>query len=123
MNADYRQAILDGAVDVVREDGEIVAVVVTRDRGDHLLLENIAVAPSRQGGGFGAQILDWAETRTRALGHDEVRLYTHEKMVENVAFYLRHGFEITGIADEDEFRRIHFRKVCRRDTDQIRRAP
>lgn len=112
MNADYERAIEDGDVYLVREGGELVALVVTREEGDHLLVENIAVAPGWQGRGIGTGILAWAEATATSLRYDEVRLYTHETMVENIAFYRRHGFEITRVAAEDEFRRVHLRKVC-----------
>ncbi|QMW65315.1 GNAT family N-acetyltransferase [Mumia sp. ZJ1417] len=112
MNADYARDIEDGDVHVVREAGELVAVVVTRGGGDHLLVENIAVVPARQSRGLGRGILAWTEARATSRGYDEVRLYTHETMVENIAFYQRHGFEITRVAAEDPFRRVHMRKVC-----------
>lgn len=113
MNADYVRAIADGDVHVLRSGDEIVAVVVLRGADDHLLIENIAVAPDRQGRGLGREILAWAESQAVARGADEVRLYTHETMVENLAFYQRHGFDVTRGADDDPYRRVHLRKVCR----------
>lgn len=110
MTEDYVRAIEDGDVHVVREAGAVVAVVVTRGRDDHLLIENIAVAPGRQGSGVGGQILGWAEAQAASLGYGEVHLYTHETMVENIAFYGRHGYEVTRVAEEDAFRRVHMRK-------------
>ncbi|MGH1565157.1 GNAT family N-acetyltransferase [Mumia sp. DW29H23] len=114
MNEDYVKAIEDGDVHVVRDAGAVVAVLVTRGRDDHLLIENIAVEPGRQGSGLGGQVLGWAEARAASLGYGEVRLYTHVTMVENIAFYGRHGYEVTRVAEEDEFRRVHFRKVLHR---------
>lgn len=111
MNTDYERAIEAGDVHVVREDGEIASVVVTRGEGDHLLIENIAVAPARQSQGLGRAMLVWAEAQAAARGYDEVRLYTHETMVENIAFYRRHGFEITRVAADDPYGRVHLRKV------------
>lgn len=111
MNADYVRAIADGDVHVVREAGALVAVVVTRGAADHLLIENLAVTPERQGSGLGGRLLAWAEALAVSLGYGEVRLYTHETMVENIAFYQRHGYEVTRVAEEDAFRRVHFRKL------------
>ncbi|MBW9208253.1 GNAT family N-acetyltransferase [Mumia sp. zg.B21] len=111
MNTDYGRAIADGDIHVVREDGEIAAVVVTRGQGDHLLIENIAVAPARQSRGLGRAMLVWAEAQAASRGYEEVRLYTHETMVENIAFYRRHGFEISRIAAADPYGRVHLRKV------------
>ncbi|WP_262849513.1 GNAT family N-acetyltransferase [Mumia quercus] len=113
MNADYARAIADGDVHVVRSGDEIVAVVVLRGGGDHLLVENLAVAPGQQGLGLGSELLAWAESQAAVRGYDEVRLYTHETMVENLAFYRRYGFEVTCGADDDPYRRVHMRKVSR----------
>ncbi|TNC51401.1 GNAT family N-acetyltransferase [Mumia zhuanghuii] len=112
MSADYDEAIADGVVDVVRDAGGLAAVVVARGGDDHLLIENIAVDPGRQGQGLGRALLAWAEAQATARGYAEVRLYTHETMTENLAFYRRHGFEVTRAAADDPYGRVHMRKVC-----------
>jgi GNAT superfamily N-acetyltransferase len=68
MSADYEEAIADGVVDVVRDAGGLAAVVVTRGGDDHLLIENIAVDPGRQGQGLGRALLAWAEAQATARG-------------------------------------------------------
>jgi ribosomal protein S18 acetylase RimI-like enzyme len=84
---------------------------VTEDRGDHLLLETIAVAPGAQGSGYGRLLLDRAEGDAAELGLPEVRLYTNEAMTENLTFYPRHGYRQTGRAVQDGFRRVYFSKT------------
>ena len=82
---------------------------------DFLLLENIAVLPSRPGRGIGARLLALAEEQARALGRDEIRLYTNEAMTENLTYYPRHGYTETHRAEQDGFRRVFFSKRCQAD--------
>ena len=111
MTVDYEQAIADAAVWVVDADDRIVGVVVLRDAPDHLLIENVAVHPDEQGRGLGSALLAYAEARARILGRDDVQLYTHELMIENVTYYRHRGYEEVARRTEDGFRRVFFRKI------------
>src|SRR5258707_4551831 len=94
---DYTALISDGRVSVLEEaDRTMAAIIVLLPEPDHLLLDNIAVRPDRQGQGLGRRLIAFAEEQARRLGHSEVRLYTHEKMTENIALYTRLGFVETG---------------------------
>jgi len=89
---DYASLIAEGAVSISEAaDGEIAAIIVLLPKPDHLLLDNIAVRPDRQAQGLGRRLIEFAETEARRLGYSELRLYTHEKMTENIALYLRLG--------------------------------
>src|SRR5690242_2917242 len=86
---DYAALIADGAVSVLEDKpGAIAAILVLLDAPDHLLLDNIAVSPDRQGQGLGRRLVAFAESEARRRRHAELRLYTHEKMTENIALYL-----------------------------------
>jgi GNAT superfamily N-acetyltransferase len=113
--ADYAAALEHSRVWVLVSDDAMVGVLVTEDRGDHLLLETVAVAPAAQGHGYGRLLLDRAERDAAELGHTEVRLYTNEAMTENLTFYPRHGYRETGRAIEDGYRRVYFSKTVRND--------
>jgi GNAT superfamily N-acetyltransferase len=72
---DYQMLITEGAVSVLEEDdGTIAAILVLLPKPDHLLLDNIAVRPDRQGQGFGRRLIAFAEAEARRLGHAELRL-------------------------------------------------
>ena len=43
-------------------------------------------------------------------GFGELRLYTHETMVENIALYARTGWAETGRAEQNGFARVFFSK-------------
>ena len=108
---DYAALIADGVVSVLEEpDGTIAAIIVLLAKPDHLLLDNIAVRPDRQGRGLGRQLIAFAETEARRLGYAELRLYTHAKMTENVALYERLGFVETGRGHQAGYNRVFMSK-------------
>ena len=64
----------------------------------------------RQGLGFGRKLIDFAEAEARRLGFDEVRLYTHELMTENIARYIRLGFVMTDRRRDAGYDRVFMNK-------------
>src|SRR5205085_11913947 len=88
----------------------IAAIIVLVPQPDHLLLDNIAVQPDRQGQGLGRRLIAFAEAEVRRLGFAELRLYTHEKMVENIALYKRLGFVETGRGHQSGYDRVFMTK-------------
>jgi GNAT superfamily N-acetyltransferase len=108
---DYGALIADRAVSVLEESGgEIAAIIVLLPKSDHLLLDNIAVHRDRQGQGLGRQLIAFAEDEARRLGHGELRLYTHQKMSENIVLYSRLGFVETGRGREAGYDRVFMTK-------------
>jgi len=113
---DYRRLIERGAVSVLEEPGgAFAAIIVLVPKADHLLLDNIAVRPDRQGGGLGRRLIAFAESEARRLGHAELRLYTHVTMTENIALYARLGFVETGSGREAGYDRVFMTKPIGRD--------
>jgi ribosomal protein S18 acetylase RimI-like enzyme len=113
MGADYEQAIADGTVWVVEVADGIGGVLVLHDVSDHLLIENVAVRPGLQGRGIGSMLIEFAEQHARAHGLTEIRLFTNEKMTENLAYYPRRGFTEVGRRTEAGFQRVFFSKTLR----------
>ncbi|MBV9017079.1 MAG: GNAT family N-acetyltransferase [Alphaproteobacteria bacterium] len=108
---DYAALIAQGAVSVLEEaDGLIAAIIVLVPKPSHLLLDNIAVRPDRQGSGLGRRLIAFAEDEARRLGYRELRLYTHEKMTENIALYQRVGFVETGRGRQAGYDRVFMTK-------------
>jgi len=95
MSADYAQAIAAHQVWVVDGEAGLAAVLELIPQDDHLLIENIAVDPERQGGGLGRRLMAFAEAEARRQGFRELRLYTNERFVENIAFYAWLGYCVT----------------------------
>ncbi len=110
MEADYDAAIEAGDVWVADDGGDVVGVVVLGTEEDHLSVETVAVARSRQGGGIGSRLLAFAEDRARLRGLTHLRLYTNERMVENLEFYPMRGYIESHRAKSDGFDRVYFVK-------------
>jgi GNAT superfamily N-acetyltransferase len=108
MDADHAADIAAGRVFVTGDPVEGVLVLVPR--GDHLLLESIAVHPRSHGRGLGRRLLAFTEQYARKRGLPEVRLYTHALMWENRQLYPRYGYEVTEQPQDDPYDRIHYRK-------------
>jgi GNAT superfamily N-acetyltransferase len=96
MTADYDVAVREHLIELLEEDGELVALVECIVEPDHLLIENLAAAPAHQGKGHGVRLMARAEELARELGFAEVRLYTNRLFAENVAFYRKLGYRFDG---------------------------
>ena len=110
MDDDLRAQVDAGVVVVAIEEAGPVGLIVLIAAEDHLLIENVAVAPGRQGQGIGRALLAHAEARARELGLPEVRLYTHELMSENRALYSRLGYGEDELRQEQGFARVFMSK-------------
>src|SRR5258707_6193065 len=107
---DYAARVSEGAVWVVEEGAVIAAIIVLLPMLDYLLLDNIAVSPARQGLGLGRQLLAFAEAEALRRGYREIRLYTHQTMVENQRLYASIGYEETERGTEAGYERVFMRK-------------
>jgi ribosomal protein S18 acetylase RimI-like enzyme len=74
-------------------------VLILQARADDLLIWSIASAPGSQGRGIANMMLEFAEIRAREVGLACIRLYTGEKLVSNIAWYLRHGYLLESTED------------------------
>jgi GNAT superfamily N-acetyltransferase len=112
MLEDYAARIDTGVVSVFEDaDGIVAAIIVLLPERDYLLLDNVAVHPDRQGQGLGRRMIAFAEAEARRLGRGKLRLYTHQKMTENIAFYERLGFTEIGRGREDGYDRVFMSKA------------
>ena len=110
MSDDYALRVSEGVVWVIEERSTIAGIIVLLPRVDHLLLDNIAVAPARQGSGLGRRLLAFAEAEAVRSGYREIRLYTHQTMTENQRLYAAIGYEETGRGTEAGYERVFMRK-------------
>jgi GNAT superfamily N-acetyltransferase len=108
MADDYAGRIQAGEAFVTGDP--IHGLIVLIDEPDHLLLDNIAVAPASHGQGIGRALLQFADSEARRRGYAELRLYTHQLMTENIALYARSGWQETARATQNGFPRVFFRK-------------
>jgi ribosomal protein S18 acetylase RimI-like enzyme len=107
---DYGAQVSDGAVWVIEEGSTIAGIIVLLPRSDHLLLDNIAVVPARQGSGLGRRLIAFAEVEAVRRGYREIRLYTHVTMTENQRLYAAIGYDEIGRGTEAGYERVFMRK-------------
>ena len=110
---DYAARVLEGAVWVLEEGAAVAGIIVLLPAPGYLLLDNIAVSPARQGLGLGRQMLAFAEAEALRCGYREIRLYTHQTMLENQRLYASIGYEETGCGTEAGYDRVFMRKQLR----------
>lgn len=119
MDDDHGEQVRRGLVHVAEDErpdageegvGEVVGLIVLVELADRLLIENVAVAPARQGEGIGRRLLGFAEEAARRAGIGTVALYTHEKMTENLALYAGLGYEEYERRPENGFSRVFMSK-------------
>jgi ribosomal protein S18 acetylase RimI-like enzyme len=111
MSDDYGRQIEAGNVWVLLLDDQLVGLVVLVRQGGHMLLDNVAVAPERQGCGLGRALIDFAEAKVRECGYNEIHLYTNELMHQNLALYKRLGYQETARRLDSGFRRVFMKKT------------
>jgi ribosomal protein S18 acetylase RimI-like enzyme len=92
MEQDYAERIAATDAFVLEDEGEIAGLLILEADGNHMVIDNVAVDPSRQGRGLGRRLLAYAEERARERGISRLRIYTHQKMTENIELYTRLGY-------------------------------
>jgi ribosomal protein S18 acetylase RimI-like enzyme len=76
-----------------------------------LWIENVAVQRDHHHRGLGRRLLAYAEGRARTAQLLDVRLYTHEQMVENISLYRRLCYKEVERRAEEVFRHVFMRKL------------
>jgi len=110
MDDDYDEKVRKGQAFVIEREEGIVGVIVVISEEDHVLIENVAVVPNRQGEGLGRALLVWAELFALDAGTPELRLYTNAGMTENIALYRHFGYREIERRSSGPFRRVFFSK-------------
>jgi len=109
MDDDYNEKVREGNVFVADEDG-VCGLIVLVQHPDHVLVENVAVDPRRQGAGVGRLLLDYAETYAREHQASILRLYTNAAMTENLAIYAHLGYSEDERRTDNGFERVFLSK-------------
>ena len=110
MIADFASQIELGQVQAALCESSFAGYVVFYCEGDHLHLDNVAVAPAHAGKGIGKRLIEYVEQTAHDKGLAAVELYTNEAMTENLAMYPKLGYVETERKQQDGFSRVFFRK-------------
>lgn len=95
MRVDYREALTRHQIDVLRFENDIIGLIETDLKDDHLWIENIAISPAHQGKGYGKLLLNHAEAKARKANRAALRLLTNGAFDSNIALYQKLGYGIT----------------------------
>lgn len=113
----YADALREHEIWVLELDGRLAGVIELEPRGDHLWVENLAVAPRWQGRGFGRLLLRHAEAEAARLGLRQIGLLTNERYEDNIALYTRYGYRETHRVPHQGTDLVFFRKELRGGAD------
>jgi GNAT superfamily N-acetyltransferase len=116
--ADYADVFCHYEVWMAEGPSGLRGVLIMKPRTDDLLVWSVATAPQAQGQGVGNMLLAAAEARARDYGVSCVRLYTGEKLIDNIAWYGRHGYVRECTEDMGDRALVHLVKYL----DDISRA-
>jgi ribosomal protein S18 acetylase RimI-like enzyme len=94
MTVDYAVAITHHLIDLAQYKGVPVALIEMIDKGDYLMIENLAVLPQHQGQGIGRMLLEQAEIVAKALKLPVIRLLTNGKFASNIELYRRNQYTV-----------------------------
>ena len=108
MTADYAVAVRAHRIDLLYDGAVLAGLIETIRAPDHMLVENLAVAPAYQGRGHARRLMAQAEQLAADL--PEIRLYTNSRFATNISLYQRLGFEISHIQTVDVGEITHMRK-------------
>ena len=89
-------------------------MLVLEEQADCFLLDNIAVAPDRQGLGYGRKLLDFAEAQAHRAGWNDITLYTNALMTDNIAIYQGRGYVDTRAPPREGLRPRLYGEAARR---------
>jgi ribosomal protein S18 acetylase RimI-like enzyme len=79
---------------VADADGIIVGCIWCRQDGDDVYIGRLAVDPEQQGRGIARRLLAASIEWARSHGAKSMSLGVRVELVENIAFFERHGFQI-----------------------------
>ena len=119
MTADYEMAVRQRRFDLAYRGGALVGLVETCPEPGALLVVNVAVAPTAQGGGLGRRLLAHAEDLAREAGLTTLRLYTNGRMARNIAIYRRLGYRVEREEKNERGVVVHMAKALDPATPQV----
>jgi ribosomal protein S18 acetylase RimI-like enzyme len=107
---DYDALVAEGGITVAEQGGEVVGLILLHFTEEGFSIDNLAVAPDRQGAGVGRALLIHAEDEARRRGFDSVALFTADAMTENLELYERIGYAEYDRRDHGDVVLVHMRK-------------
>ncbi|PWW11683.1 GNAT family N-acetyltransferase [Mangrovibacter plantisponsor] len=111
MNCNYQEIVNTGDVWVLTNQGEVIGLIVLHRESNYVSVGSLAIDKMYQGKGLGKKLLVHAELHARNQNVNELRLYTNEKMHENLQIYSKLGWQEYGRAEQNGYKRVFMRKI------------
>lgn len=119
MQADYKVVLATMEVWLAEAGNQLDGALILEPRHNHLLIWSIATDPAQERHGLGNRLLAAAEQRARDIGLTTIRLYTGTLLVQRVAWYGRHGYEIEWIEVRADRSVTHMVKALQPQTPSV----
>lgn len=110
MESDYYNLLDTQEMFVCERDKIVVGTIILAQAENSLRIDNVAISPLAQGNGYGKILMQFAELMATWRDYTVITLYTNERMVENIALYIKMGFTETDRRTANGFNRVFFRK-------------
>ena len=110
LQADYDEVFAHYECWIAGDGSPIAGALILELRPDDLLIWSVATHPDVRSSGLGNRLLAVADRRAHETGRTTIRLYTHEKLTRNIAWYGRQGFAIERIEEMPDRRAVHMKK-------------
>ena len=107
---DYREIVARMEVWLFGPPRTLLGVLALEAEPGALLIWSLATAPRAQRQGVGDAMLEFAHARARELKLPALRLYTGEKLAENINWYRRRGFDTDRVEALADRRIVHMSK-------------
>ncbi len=110
MTTDYQDFVEHHPVWILETAEEMLGVLALAHEQDALLIYSVAIAPPHQKRGLGRLLLVYAEEEAQKAGYSSIRLYTNARMEENIALYIKLGYQETMRESVGNNVRVHMYK-------------
>ena len=107
---DYHARVSQNDAFVIKDEDRVIGVLVLILDHQRCLLDNVAVDPQYAGNGLGKKLVEFAERFAKERKYQEIELYTHELMDENIEMYQKWGYRVVRKVSECGFNRIYMAK-------------
>jgi ribosomal protein S18 acetylase RimI-like enzyme len=107
MEADYMDEIMNYPTWIMEYEECMAGGLIMYFDDENASLSNIAVSPIFKGMGFGRALIEFAENTARERGYESLSLATHIKLLDNIAYYSKLGYEEM----ERDNNKVYFSKI------------
>lgn len=110
LNADLKKIIDSQNLFVATIDDKIVGTIEIIINHESINLEKLSVLPYFRGKGIGKKLISYAEFLAKENRIKKIKLFTNERLIDNIRYFKKNGFSETDKKVENGFKRVYFEK-------------